>query len=40
MSAFLPSSEETPTKGVQPTTMPARSADVVTAVPGLSMAHE
>ena len=33
------SSDANPTNGAQPTTAPARSAGVVAAVPGLSMAH-
>ena len=39
MNAALPSAGGTQSKGTQPTTTPARSAGVVAAVPGLSMAH-
>lgn len=35
----FPSKHQTKTSVAQPTTMPARSAGVVAAVPGLSMAH-
>ena len=39
MNASLPSSDGTQSESAQPNTMPARSAGVVAAVPGLSMAH-
>jgi hypothetical protein len=39
MNASLPSSDGTQSQSAQPNTMPARSAGVVAAVPGLSMAH-